>query len=543
MPTPTTTETPIQIKARGAFYTPPAVADFLCRWAIRSAADRVLEPSCGDGVFVRAACRRFGDLSAGDLDGRLIGVELDAAEASKAASDAPGATIHNASFFDLSPAAVGGTVTAAIGNPPYIRYHGWTGEQRSSSTARALEQGVELSSLSSSWASFVVHATSFLANDGRLALVLPAELLHTNYAQAVRAFLLRRFGSVVIVAFDSLLFEDAQVDAVLLLASNDDQAGLRVIRLTDESALFEIGLLPTPDTDTPDSPTGNGAGHGSPSERWSAHVSGDVAHLYTRLVRSGLYQRLGDIASVDIGFVSGSNAYFVLSAKEARERRLPERALRPTVERPGDLAGLSVQPSELRCLFRPEAIHGPGQSAIRAYLEEGMKRGVAERYKPRHRKPWYRVPLPRRQADAFLPYMSHHAPRLITNNPGAVSSNLIHGVTLLTNRLDSRALAALSLSSLWALSAEVEGRAYGGGVLKLETKEAERLLLPVIDDRQQHELIAMFEGLDQLVRSGHRVRASEAVDLVLRVDRRALLMAAEVLLSRRQGRKASRASI
>lgn len=543
MPTPTTTETPFQIKARGAFYTPPAVADFLCRWAIRSAADRVLEPSCGDGVFMGAASRRFGDLQAGELNGRLIGVEIDAAEANKAAFEAPGATIHHASFFDLSPVALGGTVTAAIGNPPYIRYHGWTGEQRSSSTARALEQGVELSSLSSSWASFVVHATSFLANDGRLALVLPAELLHTNYAQAVRAFLLRRFGSVVIIAFDSLIFEDAQVDAVLLLASNDDQAGLRVIRLADESALFEIGLLPTRATATVAWPNGDGTGRGSPTDRWSAHVSGDVAQLYAGLVSSGHYQRLGDVASVDIGFVSGSNAFFVLSAKEARERRLPERALLPTVERPGDLAGLSVQLSELRRLFRPDAIPGPGQSAIRAYLEEGTKRGVAERYKPRHRKPWYRVPLPRRQADAFLPYMSHHAPRLIANDPRAVSSNLIHGVTLLTNKLDSRALAALSLSSLWALSAEVEGRAYGGGVLKLETKEAERLLLPRIDDRQQLELLALFERLDHLVRRGDRTRASEAVDVVLRLDRDALTAAANVLLARRQGRKASRVGL
>jgi hypothetical protein len=139
--------------------------------------------------------------------------------------------------------------------------------------------------------------------------------------------------------------------------------------------------------------------------------------------------------------------------------------------------------------------------------------------------------------------MSHHAPRLITNDLGAVSSNLIHGVTLLTNKLDSRALAALSLSSLWALSAEVEGRAYGGGVLKLETKEAERLLLPMIDDQMQQELIAMFQTLDELVRSGHRVRASEAVDRVLQLDRHTLIVAADVLLSRRQGRKASRAGI
>ncbi|MEX1278846.1 MAG: hypothetical protein WEI16_07330, partial [Chloroflexota bacterium] len=146
-------------------------------------------------------------------------------------------------------------------------------------------------------------------------------------------------------------------------------------------------------------------------------------------------------------------------------------------------------------------------------------------------------------ADAFLPYMSHNAPRLITNDVGAVSSNLVHGVTLLTDRLDRRAVVALSLSGLWALSAEVEGRAYGGGVLKLETKEAERLLLPAIDDGQQRELIALFHRLDELVRNGHRRRASEAVDVVLRLDHDVLTAAADVLLARRQGRRGSRVDL
>ncbi len=58
--------------------------------------------------------------------------------------------------------------------------------------------------------------------------MLPAELLHADYGQPVRDLLMARFGSVVIVAFDRMVFRDAQVDAVLLLASNDDRRGLRV---------------------------------------------------------------------------------------------------------------------------------------------------------------------------------------------------------------------------------------------------------------------------------------------------------------------------
>ena len=131
---------------------------------------------------------------------------------------------------------------AVIGNPPYIRYHGFFGEDRRKGLARARGQGVELTDLASSWAHFVVHSTGFLGPEGRLALVLPAELLHTDYGQPVRNILMRRFGSVIVVAFDRVVFPDAQVDAVLLLASNDDRLGLRVIRITDERDLTAVDV-------------------------------------------------------------------------------------------------------------------------------------------------------------------------------------------------------------------------------------------------------------------------------------------------------------
>ena len=44
-------------KLRGGYYTPMDLAHWLCAWAIRSVDDRILEPSCGDGVFLEAAAR------------------------------------------------------------------------------------------------------------------------------------------------------------------------------------------------------------------------------------------------------------------------------------------------------------------------------------------------------------------------------------------------------------------------------------------------------------------------------------------------------
>jgi N-6 DNA Methylase len=60
-------------KARGTFYTPVPVARFIADWAVRSPNDAVLEPSCGEAVFLHEA----------GWDGRhmgpLIGCREDAA--------------------------------------------------------------------------------------------------------------------------------------------------------------------------------------------------------------------------------------------------------------------------------------------------------------------------------------------------------------------------------------------------------------------------------------------------------------------------------
>src|SRR6266700_4192803 len=72
-------ESAIERKARGAFFTPPTIANFLARWAIHgNPSARVLDPTCGEGVFLLAAARQLRDLgAAGDtLNDQVHGVDL-----------------------------------------------------------------------------------------------------------------------------------------------------------------------------------------------------------------------------------------------------------------------------------------------------------------------------------------------------------------------------------------------------------------------------------------------------------------------------------
>jgi adenine-specific DNA methylase len=509
-------------KARGGFYTPEGVTRFMADWAVDSTDAGVLEPSCGDGAFLSAVIARFRQL--GSRSGqRIMGIERDATEADKARHVAPQADIRTVDFFDLDPATTS-PVDVVIGNPPYIRYHGFSGADRRKALDRARAQGVELSGLASSWAHFVAHATAFLKPSGRLALVLPAELLHTDYGEPIRAFLLRRFRSITVVAFDRMVFAEAQVDAVIMLASQNGPPGLRILRVKDDQSLAGLEIGPTNDHDE------------TSPRRWSAAVDLDAGRAYSNALSSLEHRRLGEIASVDIGFVSGANAFFVLSAEEAQSRRIPAEVLTPAIRRPGDVDGILVRPGDLQWLLD---LGGRANldPAVAAYLAYGQAQGVHERYKCRVRKSWFAVPLPRHRADAFIPYMTHLGPRLIVNEAGARSSNLLHGVSLRQDAPPARALAVAMLSSLTLLSAEVEGRAYGGGVLKLETREAERLAIPSLDSQNVATLLELFDDADSLVRAGALNDASRLVDEALEIDHEPLLDAARSFRARRLGRR------
>lgn len=68
-------------KLRGGYYTPQAITEFICKWIINKNTKNILEPSCGDGNFLKAIVERQEKLNL-NLD--ITGVELCLDEAKKA---------------------------------------------------------------------------------------------------------------------------------------------------------------------------------------------------------------------------------------------------------------------------------------------------------------------------------------------------------------------------------------------------------------------------------------------------------------------------
>jgi tRNA1(Val) A37 N6-methylase TrmN6 len=507
-------------KTRGAYFTPAEVARFIAAWAIRAASDRVLEPSCGEAAFLTEAVTRLRALGLTDagwpaaLHGHEIHPQSAAIARQLLAELGAGASIAEGDFFvrEARP-----EFDAVIGNPPFVRYQHFSGETRARALAAALRQGVRLSGLAASWAAFVVHAGAFLKPEGRLGLVLPAELLSVKYATEIRRFLLRRFARVRLVLFDHLVFPGVLEDVILLLAQGSGG--------TDH---FEVYQAARPQ-DLMQSLGQDWVGfHPRPDAKWtSALLPPEVLALYSAVVEGDGFAPLAHWGGSFLGSVTGNNGFFALSPARARALRLPPHELLP-ISPPGGrhLSGLYFERTDWERLGQAGAatlLFAPGEdpsAAARRYIALGEREGVSNAYKCRVRTPWWRVPLVDRP-DLFCTYMNHRRPRLLANQAGALVLNSIYGVRLSEpyRALGVRLLPLAALNSLSLLGAEIGGRIYGGGMLKHEPREIDALPVPAaaLVEALAADLEALAPEVARLLALGEETRATARVDdLVLR---------------------------
>jgi adenine-specific DNA-methyltransferase len=476
-------------KSLGAFYTDNQVAEFLVWWGIRTGADTVLDPSFGGGVFLRAAAKHLTAFG-GNPAAQLFGVEVDAAVHERITSlltDEFGIARRNLALDDFfTHEASSRLVSVIVGNPPFIRYQRFTGDARDRALHRAAQQGIRLSRLASSWLPFLLHSITHLKPGGRLAMVIPFELTHAAYAQPALQHLHDMFATVTFLTFRQKLFPHLSEDTLLLLAEGKDKGPARFVwrDLAHAGKLADLqhDALPLRRT-KPLNTRRLAAGE----ERLIEYlIPTKVRDLYHELATTPATTTLGQIADVGIGYVTGANEYFHLSPAAVATWHIPTHYLRPALRRGRSLNAVRFTEDDLNnAINSGDAAYllyiKPGDhltQSVQQYLRQGEHAGIPKAYKCRVRDPWYCVPHVH-DADAFLSYMSGATPRLVANGTTAVAPNSLHILRLhQETRTSNNAVAGLWQTSLTRLSCELEGHALGGGMLKLEPTEAQRVILP-----------------------------------------------------------------
>jgi adenine-specific DNA-methyltransferase len=507
-------------KLRGGFYTPEPLVD-LCLERIHALVGqhsmlRVLEPSVGDGAFLRGLARSSLRDRIADVQGiELIEPEAEKSRATLTALGLPGSVITGSTIAWATNAD--DAFDVAVGNPPFVRFQ-FVGElDRNHAQVLAQRLGLSFGGVSNLWLPVLIGALARLRIGGVFAFVVPAECFTGISAAELRDWLVRNVTSLRFDLFAPGSFPDVLQEVVILSGRRREPSPGPV-----DCTICEH--VPNGRT------TSTRHSIASGREPWTRYLlTKPQLEAFEQAGALGGVSKLGAIARFEVATVTGANDYFSVDTQTLDAYGLREwsRPLLPRIRHaPGltytndDHAATERAGARVHLLdFSDQRADPEEQARPTEYLMSGTERELHLRYKCRIREPWYRVPSIRPGA-MMLSKRSHHFPRVVLNEANVVTTDTIYRGTATNDLVGHEGdLVAAFHNSLTLASAELEGRSFGGGVLELVPSEVSRLRVPRVPG-----FAAELARLDNISRS-----SSDGAELVDETD--LLLIKADVGLS------------
>lgn len=501
----------------------PDVADLLLGFCMRRPSDRIMDPSCGQGLFLDRVFRwkRYLSSRPSDLapDG-LWGVESDPDAADVARIAVPQARVLAQNFFTLDPDQTD-LFDAIIGSPPLVGADSFGRLNREA--GRQLELGLksdtweghevkrqrllprdlwgQMDARSGLHAYYFLHSARFLRESGRIGFVVPNGWLDAAHGQKLKRFLLDQFRIIAMVESDAeRFFESGDKKSCLLVLekcsgpmrrasnmvrlirlkqplsqlipgdSNDRQRPAFLEQLitrllpgqSRQTDAYEVRVVPQNEL--------------SADSKWGLALRAPGAYR-ERLNRGGL-SPLKSWAAIRRGFTTGANSFFYLSEADISKWGIEAEFRRPVLKSMRGLDLLQLAPDACRhqLLLIPPTADLRGSGAAK-YIAWGESQGYHLRRTCAERHLWYSL-TEHGQAQLVLPkgiWRRHFVSALAED---MLIDQQLYGITL-SDGVSPLAAAALLNSSWFALQCELNGRVnFADGVLWLAAYEIGQIQLP-----------------------------------------------------------------
>ncbi|WP_323009765.1 Eco57I restriction-modification methylase domain-containing protein [Paracoccus sp. (in: a-proteobacteria)] len=482
-------------RGNGVVYTPAAVTEVVVAQALTkldiTTIVHALEPSCGDGSFVRTLSEaRSLNIYALDKDEEAI---------ARCQAEFDNAHVYCGDFFGDMPEAWPDLFDLIIGNPPYVSWHRCDTDARSRLDRIGEKYGFDNQHLRNAWAGFIVKATMLLTQNGVLAFVIPYEFLTVTYGKRLREWMEGHFATLDIYIPNEKAFKSIDQDAVTVIAKKGDGPCITI--------LHRVASLDVPEVQS-SCRLSSGNIKSSPLEMKGFLLDSEAISLIHKI--DSACGRVSDICDNAAGTVTAANDYFILSQADLETHKLTRWA-RPIIKKSsflGDSVSFSaahfneIESSGKACYLldfsKLRADKLP--KAVQRYIELGEEQGIDKRYKCMHRQEWFKVPVVQ-DNEGFFFKRSHRVPRFCVNEFGVLATDSAYHIRMKPGA-SIQSFCASFYNSLTLLFAEIEGRFYGGGVLEVTPNEFRRLPLPLSEFSSSD--FADFEERFTLIDGAHR---------------------------------------
>lgn len=497
-------------KLRGAYYTPLQLADAMVRLFASQNISTVLEPSCGDGVFLDA----LQNLNLLNKVEKLTAVEIEPDEAEKVRDRYSGfeqIEVCTEDFFDFYNRVLGKEqYDLILGNPPYIRYQYLKESQRELQSQILTSHGMKANKLINSWVAFMVASVRLLSENGKIAFVIPAEILQVAYAEDLRLYLSNHLAKITLITFEQLVFPGIEQEVVVFIGEKGEtEKGIRIIELQnlDSFKTLEIqnnGFLKMQHV----------------KEKWTKYfVNADEICLIQQLRTDHRFAKFSEYGLINVGITTGNNEYFSITEDTTKTYQLAPVTL-PLIGRSSHAHGIYFTEADwsinkqsgkkARLLSFPEIPYEDYVDSYKRYIELGESNKEHAGYKCSIRERWYIIPsvwVP----DAFFLRRNNLYPKFVLNCCGAVSTDTMHRIKFNPGVDPENVLLAYYNSISFAFT-EICGRSYGGGVLEILPREMGNILLPIINGIDPTLRAELLKKVDCIIRNNEDIE--KALDIV-----------------------------
>lgn len=505
-------------KLRGAYYTPLPLAEMMVKLsANRTDCKNVLEPSCGDGVFLDALIKADCIKQYADIDA----VEIDGTEAKKVKGRMKAyknVKVRNEDFFDFYRANKESVqYDLILGNPPYIRYQYLEEHQRKLMSDILTAHGMKANKLVNTWVGFIVSCVNMLSKNGKIAFIIPAEIMQVAYAEDLRLFLANNLSKITLITFEELVFPDIEQEIVVFIGEKgDEEKGIRIVEMNNLEDLESFDI------------EANGFQKlQHVHEKWTKYFTNVEENLLVKQIRKDKrFQKLSDIALINVGITTGNNKYFSVEQKTVEKYQM-QNVVRPLIGRSSHANSIyfkhedwmqNVNKNKAAYLIDfPDIEYKHYPKKHKEYIKQGERNGENKGYKCSIRDRWYRIPsiwVP----DAFFLRRNNLYPKFVLNQCDAVSTDTMHRIKFNEGIEPERAILSYYNSISFAFT-ELCGRSYGGGVLEILPGEVGNIYVPKLDALPIEEIRELLKQIDSIVRNNRDIEdALEIVDKKILVD-------------------------
>ncbi len=468
------------LRKKGQFWTPEWVAEAKTYYVLLDKSKILFDPAVGEGIFYKTAKKLNEELG---YTPKLSGYEIDSKVLKRAVKNGLSLedlkNIEKADFVFNPPKQ---KLSAIVANPPYLRHHRIKRDKKL--LLRQFSQdlvGHSIDGRAGFHVYFFLRALELLAENGRLAFIMPADICEGIFAKKLWQWITKNFCLECVITFtpDATPFPNVDTNALVFFIRN----------IKPENHFLWVKC----------------------KKPWTNNLKKFVASKFeersdslevtSRTIKEGIKTglsrssenksagvELGNFAKVMRGIATGANDFFFLTKDQAKAKKIPAEFLQIAVGRTEDIDSEDITSELIRELDkkgRPTLLFSPDgrnldefPKSVKKYLLEGVKRGLPKKSLISQRKPWYRMES--RIPPTFLfAYLGRQNIRFIKNSMNLVPLTGFLCVYSLSDKPKFNKKLWLALNHPDTIyNLQFVGKSYGSGAIKVEPRALERLIIP-----------------------------------------------------------------